>query len=43
MDFAFPADNTVKIKEREHIDKSLDLVRETEKLWSSKVTVICNL
>ena len=34
------ADNTVKIKESENIDKHLDLARELKKLWNVKVGVI---
>ena len=40
MDFAVPADQSVKLKEREKRDKSLDLTRELKKQWNMKVTVI---
>ena len=40
MEFAVPADNWIKLKEREKRDKYLDLAREQKKLWNMKVTVI---
>ena len=40
MDFAVPADHSVKLKENEKRDKYLDLPRELNKLWNMKVTVI---
>ena len=40
MDFVIPADNRVKIKESEKIEKYLDLARGLKKLWNMKVTVI---
>ena len=38
MDFAFPADHRVKLKEREKKDECLDLARELNKLQNKKVT-----
>ena len=38
--FSVPADHRVKIKEREKIDKYLDLARELKWLWNIKVTVL---
>ena len=40
VDFAVPADHTVKLKEDKKKDTYLDLVRELKKLWNVKVTVI---
>ena len=40
MDFAILADQRVKLKESEKINKYLDLARELKKLWKMKVTVI---
>ena len=40
VDFAFPANYRVKLKESENRDKYLDLARELKKLWNMKVTVI---
>ena len=40
VDFAVPADHRVKMKEREKIDKYLDLARELRKLWNMRVKVI---
>ena len=40
MDFAVPADHSVKIKESEKTDKYLNLVRALKKLGNIKVTVI---
>ena len=39
MDFAFPADDRVKI-ENEKINKSLDLARELKTLWNIQVSMI---
>ena len=39
MDFAVPADHTVKLKENEKRDKYIDLARELKILWNMKVTV----
>ena len=40
VDFAFPMDHRVKLKESKKSDKYLDLARELKKLWNMKVTVI---
>ena len=40
VDFAFPADHRIKLKECEKRDKYLDLARELKKLWNMKVTII---
>ena len=40
MDFVFPADHRVKLKESEKKDKYLDLARELKRLWNMKVTVV---
>ena len=40
VDFAIPADDTVKIKESEKEDKYLDLARELRNLRGMRVTVI---
>ena len=40
MGWAVPADDKVKVTEGEKLDKSLDIVKEQEKLWSMKATVI---
>ena len=40
VDFAFPADHRVKLKEYEKRDKYLDLARELKNLWIMKVTII---
>ena len=40
MDFAIPANHTVKLKESEQRDKYLDLARGLKKLWNMKVTFI---
>ena len=40
MDFPIQADNSVKRKENETIDKLLDLDRELKKLWDMNVKVI---
>ena len=35
-----PAEHRIKLKECEKRDKYLDLVRELQKLWNMKVTII---
>ena len=40
VDFAVSADQWMKMKESELIDKYLDLARELKKLWNKKVTAI---
>ena len=40
VDFAFPADHRINLKESEKKDKYLDLARELKKLWNMKVTVV---
>ena len=40
VDFAVPADHTIKLKEWEKKDKYLDLARELKKLWNMKVTIV---
>ena len=40
MDFAFPVDYRVKIKESKTIDNYQDLAGELKKLWNMKVIVI---
>ena len=40
VNFAFPADYRIKLKECEKRDKYLDLARELKKLWNMKVTII---
>ena len=40
MNFAFPADHRIKLKESEKKDKYLDLASEMKKLWNMKVTII---
>ena len=40
MDFAVPVDHGVKLKESKKRDKHLDLVRDLNKTWNMKVTVI---
>ena len=39
VDFVFPADHWVRLKENEKKDKYLDLARKLKKLWNMKVTV----
>ena len=39
VDFAVPADHTVKMKESEKMDTYLDIAREGKKLWN-KVIVL---
>ena len=40
VDFAFPADHRIKLKECEKKDKYLDFARELKKLRNMKVTFI---
>ena len=40
VDFAFPADNIVKIKDNNKIDKYLEFTRELRTLWMKRLTVI---
>ena len=40
VNFAFPADHRIKMKECEKKDKFLDLARELKKLWNMKATII---
>ena len=40
MDFTVLADNRIELKESEKKNKYLDLVRELNKLWNMKVTII---
>ena len=40
VDFADPADHTVKLKESGNKDKYFELARKLKKLWIMKVTVI---
>ena len=40
VDFSISADCRMKVKEREKIDKYLDLARELKKLCNIRVTVI---
>ena len=40
VDFAFPADHRINLKESEKKDKYLDLARELKKLWNMKVTIV---
>ena len=40
VDFAVPADHTIKLKECEKKDKYLDHARELKKLWNMQVTTI---
>ena len=39
VDFAFPADHRVQLKESEKKNKYLDLTRKLKKLWNMKVAV----
>ena len=39
-DFTFPADQRIEIKERETIDKYLDLAKALKKPWNMKETVL---
>ena len=39
VDFVFPADHRIKLKEREKKDKYLDLAGELKKLLNMKVTL----
>ena len=40
VDFAVPADYSLKLEEIEKRDKYLDLARELKKLWNMKVIII---
>ena len=40
VDFAFPEDHRINLKESEKKDKYLDLARELKKLWNMKVTIM---
>ena len=40
MDFAVPADHSIKLKECETKDRYLNLARELKKLWNTNVTII---
>ena len=40
VDFEVPADQRVKMKENEKMDKYMDLARELKRLWNMKVKVI---
>ena len=40
VDFAFPTDHRIKVKECEKKTKFLDLARELKKLWNMKVTIV---
>ena len=40
MDFAVPADHSIKLKESKKKDKYEGLTRELKKLWNMKVTII---
>ena len=40
MDFAVQADHTVKNKDRQKVDKYLDLTEEVKTLWNIRVTMI---
>ena len=40
VNFAVPADHSIKLKESVKRDKYLDLARELKKLWNMKVTII---
>ena len=40
VDFAFPVDHRINLKEYEKKDKYLDLARELKKLWNMKVTIV---
>ena len=40
VDFAFPVDHRIILKESEKKDKYLDLARELKKLWNMKVTIV---
>ena len=39
VNFAFPANHRIKLKECEKRNKYLDLARELKKLWNMKVTI----
>ena len=40
MNFVFSADNRVKAKKNEKLERYIDLVRELKNLWNMKVKVI---
>ena len=40
VNFGFPADHRIKLKENEKKDKYLHLARELKKLWNMKVTIV---
>ena len=40
MNFAIPADHSMKLKEREKKVKYLDLAKELKNLWNMEVTII---
>ena len=40
VDFAFPTDHKINLKESKKKDKYLDLARELKKLWNMKVTIV---
>ena len=40
MEFAFPEDHRLKLKEGEKWDKYLHIAGELKKIWNMKVTVI---
>ena len=40
VDFAVPADHRIKLRESEKNYKYFDLVRELNKIWNMKVTII---
>ena len=40
IDFAVPDDHRIKLRESEKKNKYFDLVRELNKLWNMKVTII---
>ena len=43
VDFVFPVDHIINLKESEKNDKYLDLVRELKKMWIMKVTIVPNV
>ena len=40
VDFAFPADQRINLKESKKKDKYFDFARELKKLWNVKVTIV---
>ena len=40
VDFAVPADHSIKLKECKKKNKYLDLARELKKLWNTKVRIV---